>query len=229
MQRLTRIGAALLLMGSLTACSMQERTAYQAHSIGTDTTVTVGSSVIDVQRGTMRTTRQWVGLMQSPDGWLSTNSYTPDYYRRTLTYAGKIGSVIELEYSESKGTLTESHISRTIKYDLDETRTLTFQEFRIEVLAADASSIRFRLLSDGKTSSPTSLADSISKPPQTTPHTASQQARSQYAAEQVARDHGCGTGIRLLLVDHPREVYQANCPDGRGLTITCEWGKCHGQ
>ncbi len=69
-----------------------------------------------------------------------------------ITYAGRTGSEVSLEYRElddiGYGIQTRATASQQVKYDLSASKVLNFHENKIEVLEASNTGITFRVLHD---------------------------------------------------------------------------------
>jgi hypothetical protein len=68
--------------------------------------------------------------------------------RRELLYAGKSGSTIEINYREFRGGLAAQPFYQTVRYDLNESQTITFRRFVIDIIQADNHKLIFRIVSD---------------------------------------------------------------------------------
>ncbi len=110
----------------------------------------MGSAFLTYQNGTVKHVKHWVGVLKSPDGWQTTESASPDFVRKELIYSGKSGSTVEINYREFRGALHLAAPSfyQSIKYDLNESSKVNFQNFRFEILDATNSMITIKILSD---------------------------------------------------------------------------------
>lgn len=66
-----------------------------------------------------------------------------DDLQRRLVYQGRRGNVVKLTYREESGHYTRPASSADVEFDLSSSKTLRFREVEIDVLQADAGSIRY--------------------------------------------------------------------------------------
>jgi len=140
------IAACLLLSG----CATQRlsSTPIRSYAVGQTLRAPVGSVLLYVQTGSIETVRRWVGIFNSPDGWETSTRPTLDYVRKELLYSGAIGSTIELNYREFRGGFAAPAFFQSVKYDLAQSKIVTFQNFQIEVQSASNSEFIGKLLRD---------------------------------------------------------------------------------
>lgn len=139
------LAAAILLTGCTTVVAVDQLPNYQ---IGEEKSANIGAPFFIARQGTVSTVRRWVGTMNSADGWATDYVGSPGYLKQELLYSGKTGNTIEISYREFRGGLAAPAFFQTVKYDLSQSNTITFQRFRFEVLFADNQSIRTRLIAD---------------------------------------------------------------------------------
>jgi len=96
----------------------------------------------------VETVKTWVGLLYSPNGWKIEQRYSADFVRKELIYSGKSGNTIEISYREFRGGLAAPAFYQNLKYDLLESKKITFQNFQIEIINAGNQSITYRILKD---------------------------------------------------------------------------------
>jgi hypothetical protein len=89
-----------------------------------------------------------VGLLNSPNGYAVREQYSADYLRRELLYSGRSGSTVEITYREFRGGMAAQPFYQNLKYDLSASSQIRFQNFAIDVIAADNQSIRYKIVSD---------------------------------------------------------------------------------
>jgi hypothetical protein len=144
--RLLALGLALMLIGcASTTLESQNIASYQ---IGAERTANIGEPLLVDQKGTIETVKEWVGIINSPNGWALKTNYSPDYLRRELVYSGKSGQTIEIAYREFRGGLAAQPFHQSLKYDLSSSNEIRFQNFDLEIIQADNQTIRYRVLSD---------------------------------------------------------------------------------
>lgn len=67
---------------------------------------------------------------------------------RELIYSGKSGTTVEVAYREFRGGYAAPAFSQNLKYDLQGSAVISFQEFRIKVLEATNNAITYQVVSD---------------------------------------------------------------------------------
>ena len=107
-----------------------------------------GGVLLSVRGGTIEKVRRWVGILNSPDGWQEDTRVSPDYVNKELIYSGVSGTTIEISYREYCAGMAAPAFFQSLKYDLKDSKVITFQNFRFDVLGATNSGMTARLLSD---------------------------------------------------------------------------------
>jgi len=138
--------AALLLAGC--ASTTLNKVRFSSYQLGVERTATIGAPFLVDQKGEVATVKQWVGLLNSPNGWAIREQYSADYLRRELLYSGRSGSTVEITYREFRGGLAAQPFYQNLKYDLAASRQIRFQNFTIDVIDADNQSIRYKIVAD---------------------------------------------------------------------------------
>lgn len=140
----------LVLVLTVVGCAstVLERKAFKSYTVGTKATAPIGIPFLVDQDGTVEKIKTWVGLMYSPDGWKIENKYSSDFFRKELLYSGKSGTTIEISYREFRGGLAAPAFYQNLKYDLSESKTITFQKFQIHVYEANNDSITYEIIRD---------------------------------------------------------------------------------
>lgn len=148
--RPVRILASIFLTITTFGCASQtlERVDYQSYTLGQVRSSSIGEAFLVDQDGTRETVKNWVGLMNSSDGWKVEQRYSADYVRKELLYAGMHDNVIEVSYREFRGGMAAPAFFQNLKYDLDESQTIRFQNFQIEVLEASNQEFKYRIIDD---------------------------------------------------------------------------------
>lgn len=144
--RLIPIMAAMALAGC--ASTTLNKVQLSSYKVGVEQTSTIGAPFIVDQKGEVATVKQWVGLLNSPNGWLVRQQYSADYLRRELLYSGRSGSTVEITYREFRGGMAAQPFYQNLKYDLAASRQIRFQNFAIDVIEADNQSIWYKIVSD---------------------------------------------------------------------------------
>lgn len=140
------LACALMLSGCAT--QMVEQRPIRSYAVGQTLRAPVGGVLLSAQTGTLQTVRRWVGLLNSPDGWETSTRPSMDYVKKELLYSGAVGSTIEISYREFRGNYAAPAFYQSVKYDLAQSKTVTFQNFQIEVFSASNSELTGRLLRD---------------------------------------------------------------------------------
>ena len=140
------VTAVLLVSGC--ASTTIESKAFKSYQVGQEKTATIGDVFLIDQTGYITKTRQWVGIMNSPDGWKVTDVPSIDYMRKELLYSGRSGNTIKVGYREYRGGLAAQAFYQALEYDLSASRTITFQKFRMHIVAATNEKITYVVLND---------------------------------------------------------------------------------
>jgi hypothetical protein len=144
-----RIISAVLAMVIIVGCStVLERKTFKGYTVGNVLTASIGVPFLVDQDGTVKTVKRWVGFLYSPDGWKIEKIYSEDFVRKELIYAGKSGTTVEISYREFRGGLAAPAFYQNLKYDLSESKSITFQNFQIEIINASNQSITYKVLRD---------------------------------------------------------------------------------
>lgn len=125
-----------------------ESKTYKSYAVGQTKTATIGEAFLVDQAGSISTVRRWVGILNSPDGWQDSKVYSEDYIRRELLYSGRSADTIKVGYREYRGGMAAQAFYQNLEYDLSTSKTITFQKFTLEVLAATNQVITYRVVSD---------------------------------------------------------------------------------
>lgn len=130
------------------ASTVLERKTFKGYTVGKELTAPIGVPFLVDQDGTVETVKTWVGLLYSPNGWKIEQRYSADFVRKELIYSGKSGNTIEISYREFRGGLAAPAFYQNLKYDLSESKKITFQNFQIEIINAGNQSITYRVVRD---------------------------------------------------------------------------------
>ena len=153
------IGATVAVGLLLSACesTVVHKQTQKDYVIGKQSTVYVGGPIFMDQQGTYASKRVWIGVLNSPDGWQTNTSASPDFKMRELMYGGISGTTIRLNYREFRGHAAGPPMYQPLTYDLAQSKIVRFQNFTIQVLSADNSEMRYVILSDGSSVSATGM------------------------------------------------------------------------
>lgn len=138
--------ATALLSGC--ASTVIEQRTFKSYTVGRDLTATTGSVMFTDQNGYITKRRVWVGILNSPDGWKTTTEPSEDFYKKELIYSGLSGTTVELNYREFRQGYAAPAFYQSVKYDLAESKTVQFQNFTIDIIAADNRQIRYKIVRD---------------------------------------------------------------------------------
>jgi hypothetical protein len=130
------------------ATQMVSSTPIKSYAVGQTLRAPVGGVLLSAQTGSIQTVRRWVGILSSPDGWQTETQPSVDYVKKELIYSGTTGTTIELGYREYRGGFAAQAFYQSVKYDLAQSKVVTFQNFQIEVLSASNSEFAGKLLRD---------------------------------------------------------------------------------
>lgn len=140
----------MLLISSISGCAstVLESKPYKTYSIGSTVTANVGMPFLEAQTGTITKIKHWVGIANSPDGWKIDDIYSSNFIKKELVYSGKSGTTIEIGYREYRSGLAAPAFYQSVKYDMNESNLISFQNFQFKVNSADNSSINVVILRD---------------------------------------------------------------------------------
>ena len=135
---------------ALAACASTtlDRETFKSYYLHQQRTVNIGEAFLVDQDGTVETRREWVGILNSPDGWRENKVYSKDWIRKELIYSGRTGNTLEVSYREFRGGYAAPAFFQNLKYDLDRSKVLRFQKFTVEVLSATNESITYKVIGD---------------------------------------------------------------------------------
>ena|ERR1043166_2483370 len=139
--------SSIFFFAGCVSTTLETRT-LKSYDIGQTKKANLGDVFLVDQDGSIQKVKRWVGLLNSPDGWQVTEEYSKDFIRKELIYAGKAGNAIEVSYREFRGGYAAPAFFQNLKYDLLESKIIRFQNFKIEILAADNQGIVYVVVSD---------------------------------------------------------------------------------
>ena len=204
----------LSLTAFISGCASQNinQTPTQTYKVGQRIQAAPGGVILSSQAGQLRTTRKWVGVINSPDGWETSTASDSSFIRKELLYSGISGKTIEIGYREYRGGLAAAAFYQSAKYDISVSNEISFQNFRLRIDSADNNGLTGVLLSDGITSAASSPKS---------------QGRDAFNAERLALQ-SCNATPQASLTSKGAgfENYSITCANGDTLFVRCELGNC---
>jgi hypothetical protein len=147
MRTIVSIGALLLALSGCATSTLQSKT-FKSYRVGETKVATIGDAFLTDQNGSIRTVREWVGIINSPDGWRVSQQASQDFVRKELLYSGKSANTIKVSYREFRGGYAAPAFSQNLEYDLNESSTINFQRFTLQVISATNQTITYKVISD---------------------------------------------------------------------------------
>lgn len=86
----------------------------------------------------------WLGRGVTQDGW----NEEIKIYKEELIYRGRIGDSVVISYRESGHSSSEESYHKDITHDLNISKEVSFKYYRLRILSADNSSVKFQVLED---------------------------------------------------------------------------------
>lgn len=121
---------------------------YKDYILGEVKTVAVGGTMLSEQNGEIKEIKEWVGVLNSIDGWRTREEYSPQFYRKELLYNGIGGENISISYREYRQGLASPAFYQNLQYSLDYSDEIRFQNYLIKVITADNQYIEFKVVAD---------------------------------------------------------------------------------
>jgi hypothetical protein len=103
----------------------------------------VGSAMVSTEDQEVKRGR-WIGIIRSSSGYEETITK----FKKELIYGGKSGDTVNVSYREYGDDYARPAFAQELKYDLKSSKEIRFQNFRLLVLSADNSVIKFKVLGD---------------------------------------------------------------------------------
>jgi hypothetical protein len=147
MRKIAISGLLLLLLSGCATSTLESKT-YKSYAVGQTKTATIGDAFLVDQNGSISTVKEWVGVLNSPDGWRVSQRASQDFIRKELLYSGKSANTIKVSYREFRGGYAAPAFSQNLEYDLNESSTINFQRFTLQVLSATNQTITYKVLKD---------------------------------------------------------------------------------
>lgn len=145
-----QITTVILLAAFLVGCAstVLESMKLKGYTIGNQVTAPIGVPFLVDQDGSIEVVKTWVGIIESPNGWKIEKRYSEDFIRKELIYSGGSGGTIEISYREFRGGFAAPAFYQNLKYDLSQSKLITFQNFQIEIINTDNQSITYMIVKD---------------------------------------------------------------------------------
>ena len=139
------IVALILSVIPLTACrpkwNPQDR---QSYVLGQIQEVSVGNPMLTKQSESVVDTNERTGYAFSPTGYVQ----RIQTFTQELIYSGRVDNSLKLNYREYIDDISRMSYHQDLQYDLDESKTIAFKDFEIEILDATNSKVSFKVVSD---------------------------------------------------------------------------------
>jgi hypothetical protein len=120
----------------------------RSYTLNIEHNTSVGSPLIETERLQYVEVKQWVGILNSSDGWQRTRVLTDDSFRESLIYTGRSGNTLRVSYREYRKDLARPAFFQDLTYDLGQSDIIVFRRYRVRVLEATNQFIRFEVLGD---------------------------------------------------------------------------------
>lgn len=118
------------------------------YSINSTQKANVGSSMLSNKVATVVEGKRWVGLLYSKDGWEYFKEYSDDSFKEELIYTGRSGNTIHISYREYKKDFARPAFFQELRYDIEQSRTIVFKQYKLKVIEATNECIEFIVLLD---------------------------------------------------------------------------------
>ena len=135
----------------LSACASQPQydvTKNQNYAIGIEKKVTVGEVMLMKEHIVWVEQKRWVGLFYSSGGWEHTRFATDESFREELIYTGRTGHTVAITYREFKKEFARPAFYQNLIYDVSTSDEVVFRNYRLKLLGADNTGIKFIVVSD---------------------------------------------------------------------------------
>lgn len=76
------------------------------------------------------------------------DTYSIDSIKQELIYNGKSGNEIKILYREFKGDMIRPAFTQILQYDLKDSSTIRFKNFKIQILSANNEQIKYKVVED---------------------------------------------------------------------------------
>lgn len=140
-----------LLLISLVGCvkathlPLPEPTLVKNYYLNQTMEVRVGETMIETTATTFTQKKEWVGFLFASDGWNRTNVVDRSI-KNELIYSGKSGNTLRISYREYSNDLARPAFFQDLTYNLNESKYIVFKNYKIHVLQASNSGIKFQVV-----------------------------------------------------------------------------------
>ncbi len=142
----------LIVFIGLSGCSSTQVKPFNDRTYSLNNTITVGKGEIIARetRGEVESTRSWVGIMNSEDGWSNAElEFSNDFIDRKLIYLGFNTEGLHLLYREYKRGDLSASVNQTRIFNVNDNPFAQLGGFNIEVVGGDkAGNFNFKLLDE---------------------------------------------------------------------------------
>lgn len=132
----------------LSGCGgVRKCTSFNLRGVGEEHSATVGSPI--AQAGCFKAHYEPVGLMKMLGG----KPYPDDYFKpqvdKELLYSGREGDTLHITYREyTWNGYARQAFFQQVYYDVKTSKSITFQDWVIDVLSTDNGQIRFKIVKE---------------------------------------------------------------------------------
>ena len=141
----------LVLALTVSGCATKTTTdsvVQKNYSLGRTVQTTIGAPMVSQYMIKYIEEKRWVGILASSDGWERKKHPTDDSFREELIYTGRSGDTINISYREYRKDFARPAFFQAIRYDLSQSRNISFKNYQILVLSATNQVIEFQVMSD---------------------------------------------------------------------------------
>ncbi len=139
----------LLLMLSVAGCTSTAKKVFneKTYTLGGTVTGSEGNLIASELQGEVETTRSWVGIMNSDDGWGPARlEFSDDYLEKKLFYLGFEEPYLHLMYREYRKGEPRASVNQIEKFDANESPFVQVNDFYLEALTLEGTQVKFNML-----------------------------------------------------------------------------------
>ena len=92
--------------------------------------------------------KKWVGVYYAKDGWERFKEYSDDSFMEELIYTGRSGNTLHISYREYKKDFARPAFFQELRYDIGQSRTIVFKQYKLKIIEATNEYIKFIVLVD---------------------------------------------------------------------------------
>jgi len=119
----------------------------KSYTIGAQKVVKEGDLILSESQGEMTKRKNWVGVINSSDGWGPIQrSYAEGFLRKELRYLGITGQEIHIMYLEYRERSKIPAVEESISVDLNSTNTINFKGYKLQVIEVNNTDVTFIVL-----------------------------------------------------------------------------------